>query len=80
MCKAILYHHDLEMVVGGHRDVEPGDRRLVAFGLLAEQVLALRAGKGLCPDWVLGEAFVLEVLDLTADDIVDLVSAEALAA
>lgn len=46
----------------------------------APKVLALRAGKGLCPDWVLGEAFVLEVLDLTADDIVDLVSAEALAA
>lgn len=80
MCKAILYHHDLEMVVAGHRDVEPGDRRLVAFGLLAEQVLALRAGKGLCPDWVLGEAFVLDVLDLTAEDIVDLVSTEALAA
>lgn len=80
LCKAILYHHDLDMVIAGHRDVEPGDRRLVAFGLLAEQVLALRAGKGLCPDWALSEAFVLDSLELTADDIVELVSGEAVSA
>lgn len=80
LCKAILYHHDLEMVIAGHRDFEPGDRRLVAFGLLAEQVLALRTGKGLCPDWAQAEAFVLEALELTADDIVELVSGETVPA
>ncbi|MBS0335404.1 MAG: HDOD domain-containing protein [Proteobacteria bacterium] len=78
MSKAILYHHDLDLVIGAHRDVEPGDRRLVAFGLLAEQVLALRAGKGLCPDWAASEDFVLDILGLTADDVVELVSGEVL--
>lgn len=76
MCKAILYHHDLEMVIHSHRDVEPADPRLVAFGLLAEQLVALRAGRGLCPDWLLGEEFALEALGLSADDVVDLVAEE----
>lgn len=77
MGKAILYHHDLPMVIEGHRDFEPGDRKLVAFGLLAEQVVALRTGRGLCPDWAQGEAFVLETLGLTPDEVVELVGAEA---
>ena len=77
MCKAILYHHDLEMVMASHRDVDPADPRLVAFGLLAEQLVALRAGRGLCPDWLMGEEFALETLGLTADDVVDLVGEDA---
>jgi hypothetical protein len=70
MCKAILYHHQPESATAYSRDVDPANPRLVAFGMLAEQVVALRAGKGLCPDWLENEAFVLGTLDLAADDVV----------
>lgn len=46
----------------------------MAFCLLAEQVLALHSNKELCPDRTLSKAFVLASLELTADDIVELVS------
>lgn len=74
-CRAILYHHDLEKVIAGRREVEPVNRKLVAFGLLMEQIISLRSGGGLCPDWPSGEAFVLETLKLSPDDIVGLIQA-----
>lgn len=70
MCKAILYHHQPESASAYSRDVEPANPRLVAFGMLAEQVVALRSGRGLCPDWLENETFVLETLGLVADDVV----------
>ncbi|MCX7141998.1 MAG: HDOD domain-containing protein [Proteobacteria bacterium] len=69
-CRAILFHHDYEKVAAGHRDVEPANRKLVAFGLLMEQVAAFRAGEGLCPDWEPGEKFVLETFGITPDEII----------
>jgi HD-like signal output (HDOD) protein len=71
-CRAILYHHDFEKIAAGHRDVEPADRRLVAFGLLIEQIAAFRSGRGLCPDWESGERFVLETLGITPEEIIAL--------
>ncbi len=71
-CRAILYHHDFEKVAAGHRDIEPANRKLVAFGLLMEQVAAFRSGEGLCPDWESGEKFVLETFDITPDEIIAL--------
>ena len=59
LCKAILFHHDTGRAAAG-----PANPRLVAFGLFAEQIIALRAGRGLCPDWIGGEAFVLETLKM----------------
>jgi HD-like signal output (HDOD) protein len=70
MCKAILYHHQPDTVVAFSRDLEPANPRLVAFGMLAEQVVALRAGGGLCPDWADNEAFVLATLQVEPDEIV----------
>jgi len=74
MCRSILCHHDIEKVASCHRDAEEADRRLVAFGLLVEQVTALRSGKGLCPDWTTGESFVLATLKISAEQIVALVN------
>lgn len=73
MCKAILYHHQPEVAVSYTRDIEPADPRIVAFGILAEQVVALRAKRGLCPDWCEYEEFVLDALKITPDQVVDLV-------
>jgi len=71
-CRAILYHHDFEKVAGGQREVEPANRKLVAFGLLMEQLAAFRAGGSLCPDWESGEQFVLETFGITAEEIIAL--------
>jgi HD-like signal output (HDOD) protein len=71
-CRAILYHHELEKIANGRREVEPADRRLIAFGLLLEQIAALRRGEGLCPDWPLGEQLVLKTFDLAPEDIIAL--------
>ncbi len=71
-CRAILYHHDFEKVATGRREVEPANRKLVAFGLLMEQLATLRSGGGVCPDWESGEQFVLETLKITPDDIIAL--------
>jgi HD-like signal output (HDOD) protein len=71
-CRAILYHHEFEKVANGRREVEPADRRLIAFGLLLEQIAALRRGEGLCPDWPQGEQLVLKTFDLTPEEIITL--------
>jgi HD-like signal output (HDOD) protein len=78
MCLAILHHHAVDPASGGRREAEFADARLMAVALLAEQLVALRAGRGLCPDWTIGEAFVLESLGLGADDILELVRAPLL--
>jgi HD-like signal output (HDOD) protein len=71
-CRAILYHHDFDKVATGRREVEPANRKLIAFGLLMEQLATLRSGGGVCPDWESGEQFVLETLKITPDDIIAL--------
>ena len=71
-CRAILYHHDFEKVAAGHREVEPANRKLVAFGLLMEQIAAFRSGGSVCPDWESGEKFVLETLAITPEEIIDI--------
>lgn len=71
-CRAILYHHDFEKVAAGRREVEPANRKLVAFGLLMDQVATFHSGGGLCPDWESGEQFVLETFGITADEVIAL--------
>jgi HD-like signal output (HDOD) protein len=71
-CRAILYHHDFDKVATGRREVEPANRKLIAFGLLMEQLATLRSGGGVCPDWESGEQLVLETLRITPDDIIAL--------
>ena len=72
MCKAILYHHQPEVATGFSRDLEPANCRLVAFGMLAEQIIALRAGGEICPDWRENEDFVLATLEIHPDQVVAL--------
>jgi HD-like signal output (HDOD) protein len=71
-CRAILHHHDFEKVATGRREVEPANRKLVAFGLLTEQIAMFRSGGGLCPDWESGEQFVLETFGISPDEIIAL--------
>lgn len=72
LCRAILYHHDFENVAARRRDVEPADPKLVALGLLIEQIAAFRGGAVLCPDWPSGEKFVLRTLAITPEQIIAL--------
>lgn len=66
---AILVHHDLRLArMGGA--IETQSRRLVAFGLLADQINALRAGAGLRADWPEMEEYVFDALSVTAEQMV----------
>ncbi|MFM9970492.1 MAG: hypothetical protein ACKVQK_19045, partial [Burkholderiales bacterium] len=73
MCKAILFHHDIARAAARQRDAVPADPRLVAFGLLTEQVVALRSDRGICPDWLANETEVLELLEVAPEKIVEIV-------
>ena len=72
LCQAILYHHDFGAGAKSAPGAEAPDRKLIAFGLLAEQIAALHADRGLCPDWIGAERFVLATLGIDADGIVEL--------
>jgi len=77
LCDAILRHHDFTLLRGSATERGAADCRLVAFGLLAEQIATLHLNKGLCPDWHSGEQFVLDTLQIDADRIVELTAALA---
>ncbi|MGP1675587.1 MAG: HDOD domain-containing protein [Burkholderiales bacterium] len=72
LCGAILYHHDVALLDKNAPGAQPPDSKLIAFGLLAEQIAALHLNQGLCPDWIGAEEFVLATLGIGADDIVEL--------
>jgi len=72
LCGTIFYHHEFAPTVIGSPGVEPPKRNLLAFGLLAEQIAMLHMNRGLCPDWIGAERFVLETLDIEPDAIVAL--------
>jgi HD-like signal output (HDOD) protein len=72
LCAAILYHHDFALVEKNAPAAQLPNPKLVAFGLLAEQIAALHVNQGLCPDWIDAERFVLATLGIGADDIVEL--------
>lgn len=72
LCRAIFCHHEFAQMPRDAPMAEPPDKKLVAFGLLAEQIASLHANRGLCPDWIGAESFVLDTLGITADDIVDM--------
>ncbi len=72
LCGAIFYHHEFTPTFIGAPGVAPPKRKLVAFGLLAEQIAMLHMNRGLCPDWIGGERFVLETLAIEAQEIVAL--------
>lgn len=74
-CLAILFHHAPDTLAQGRRETDGTNRKLAAFGLLVEQVVALKQGEGLCPDWPQGESFVLETLGISPDEIVTLIQA-----
>lgn len=74
LCEAILRHHDFALLQGSATERNAADRRLVAFGLLAEQIAALQLNQGLCPDWASGEQFVLDTLGIAPDAIVELIA------
>ena len=71
-CEALFYHHEFALMEKSAPGAEPPNRKLVAFGLLAEQIAGLHARQGLCPDWIGAERFVLDTLGIGADDMVEL--------
>jgi HD-like signal output (HDOD) protein len=76
LCQSILYHHDFEQLGANVPELGTINHRLIAFGLLAEQIVALRRGEGLCPDWAPQERFVLETLSITPEEIVVLLEGD----
>lgn len=71
-CRAILYHHDYDRVAAGRRETEGANRKLIAFGLLLEQIIALQSEGSLCADWSAGEQFVLDTFGITPEAIIEL--------
>lgn len=72
LCGAIFHHHGFALIAKHAPVAEPPNAKLVAFGLLAEQIVALHVNQGLCPDWIGAERFVLDTLGIGADEIVEL--------
>jgi HD-like signal output (HDOD) protein len=72
LCGAIFYHHEFALMERRSHGAAPENPKFAAFGLLAEQIVALHANRGLCPDWIRAERFVLDTLAIDADDIVAL--------
>lgn len=72
LCGAIFCHHEFGLAERNAAWATLADRKLIAFGVLAEQIAALHLDQGLCPDWADAERFVLSTLDIAAEDIVQL--------
>jgi HD-like signal output (HDOD) protein len=72
LCGAIFCHHEIVLMDKNLFGTEPPNRKLVAFGLLAEQIAALHVNQGLCPDWPAAEQFVLDTLGIAAEEIVEM--------
>ncbi len=67
--RAILHHHDLAQVSSGKIALPLESARLVALGLLAEQVCALHANHPPCADWPMGEELVFDAFGLDEADV-----------
>lgn len=67
--RAIQHHHDLAQISAGTVTLPLESARLVALGLLAEQVCALRSNGPPCPDWADGEELVMDAFGLDEADI-----------
>ena len=78
LCHTILLHHEIEQVATRTRAAAAADPALLAVGLLAEQVVRLRAGQALTGEWSAHEGFALQTLGIEPDAIIELVQAPAL--
>lgn len=67
--RAIFHHHDLAQIAAGSVVLPLESARLVALGLLAEQLCSLQSARTPCPDWLLGEELVLDAFGLDENDI-----------
>ena len=67
--QAICHHHDLALISSGTLALSSDSARLIALGLLAEQLCAIKAGKPACPDWTQGAQLVTDAFGLEADEI-----------
>ncbi len=70
---AILCHHEIAKPSGEPLMLRGSPVKLAAFGLLIDQIVALRAGRGITADWEIAEAFALSKLGVSADDMVKLI-------
>ena len=73
VARSILLHHEVARVATRAAEATGASPALVALGLLAEQVVRLRAGQAVSGEWSAHEAFALEALAIEADDVVALV-------
>lgn len=75
VARSILLHHEVARVADGTGETAGASAALVALGLLAEQVVRLRAGQPVTAEWSTHEAFALDTLAIGADDVIGLVRA-----
>lgn len=72
VARSILLHHEIGRVADGTRETAGASAPLIALGLLAEQIVALRTGRPVTAEWTAHEAFALDALRIEADDVIDL--------
>ena len=70
--RAIFHHHDLAQISSGTIVLPLESARLVALGLLAEQLCAIQSGGPPCHAWPQGEEMVLDTFGLDARDVAGL--------
>ncbi len=71
---AILCHHEIAKPSGEPLKLRGTPVKLAAFGLLIDQIVALRHGRGITPDWEIAETFALGQLGISPDEAVSLIA------
>ncbi len=71
---AILCHHEIAKPSGEPLKLRGAPVKLAAFGLLIDQIVALRKNRGITADWEIAEGFALTQLGISPDDMVGLIS------
>lgn len=74
MCVAILCHHEIARPSREPLQLRGAPVKLAAFGLLIDQIVAIRNGLGVTADWEVAEAFALGQLGISPDKVVALIA------
>jgi len=72
LCSAIGLHHCFEAMMSGAMEAAPPAKKLIATGVIAEQVYWMEQGK-VAPEWELAKGFALDVLGLAEESLPELI-------
>lgn len=72
ICSSILYHHQFSLLGSDSLLVSKKSKILIALAILAERILQLKTNKTQTMEWLKGEKFVRDTLNLSSSNFDDL--------